>query len=179
LGAEGEEALKTDDGLRLVDMTIKLKEGGDTLTWGPRPSSDPGSEIATLAAVVVAAAGALGEITPRWWWWRRDRWWWRWRWDRWWWWQRDRRTDTPLCAVGLGACLLGPACGPLALLGRLQNERPISVTQPASPLLLRPPRTNWGGGAAFSPFTLVQGAGDRDGGAGGHTGGLGTSSRCI
>jgi hypothetical protein len=49
----------------------------------------------------------LGEITPRWW------WWWRWRW------RRDRRTDAPLCTVGLGARLLGPTCGPLALLGRL------------------------------------------------------------
>jgi hypothetical protein len=43
---------------------IKLKEGGATLTWGPGPSSDPGSDIAALAAaaaVVVAAAGAPGE----------------------------------------------------------------------------------------------------------------------
>ena len=46
----------------------------------------------------------LGEITPRWWW------------------RRDRRTDVPLRAVGLGARLLGPACCPLALLGRLRNE---------------------------------------------------------
>jgi hypothetical protein len=58
----------------------------------------------------------LGEITTRWWWWRRD-----------------RRADMPLRAMGLGARLLGPACGPLALLG---NERPISTMQPASPLLL-------------------------------------------
>jgi hypothetical protein len=98
----------------------------------------------------------LGEITSRWWGWR---WRWRWRRDRWWWWRRGRRTDAPLRTVGLGACLLGPACGPLALLGRLQNERPVSTMQPASPLLLRPPRTNWGGGAACSPFTLVQGLG--------------------
>jgi hypothetical protein len=42
----------------------------------------------------------LGEITPRW-------WWWRW----------DRRTDAPLCALGLGASLLGPTNSPLALLG--------------------------------------------------------------
>jgi hypothetical protein len=57
LGAEGEEALKTDNGLRLVGMTIKLKEKGTTLTWGPGPSSDPGSEIAALVAAAVAAAG--------------------------------------------------------------------------------------------------------------------------
>lgn len=42
----------------------------------------------------------LGVITPRWWWWRRD-----------------RRTDAPLRAVGLGAGLLGPTSSPLALLG--------------------------------------------------------------
>jgi hypothetical protein len=67
LGAEGEEALKIDDELRLVDMTIKLKEKGATLTWGLGPSSDPGSEIAALAAaaaVAVAAAGAPGGDLP-------------------------------------------------------------------------------------------------------------------
>jgi hypothetical protein len=54
------------------------------------------------------------------------------------------------------------------------------VTQPASPLLLRPPRATWGGGTARRPFALVQGAGGHDGiGAGSHTSGLGTSSRCI
>jgi hypothetical protein len=116
-------------------MTIKLKEKGAILTWGPGPSSDPGSEIAALAAAAVAAGGAPGEITPKWWWWRRDRWWWRWRRDQWWWW---RQTDASLRAVGLGARLLDPASGPLALLGRLRNEQPISATQPASPLLLRP-----------------------------------------
>jgi hypothetical protein len=42
-------------------MTIKLKEKGATLTWGPRPSSDPGSEIAALAA----AAGAPGGYHPQ------------------------------------------------------------------------------------------------------------------
>jgi hypothetical protein len=57
----------------------------------------------------------------------------------WWWWRRDRGTDAPLRVVGLGAGLLGPICSLLALLGGLRNERPISATQPASPLLLRPP----------------------------------------
>jgi hypothetical protein len=60
--AEGEEALKTDDGLKLVGMTIKLKEEGAKLTWGPGPSSDPGSEI---AALVAAAAGAPGGDHPQ------------------------------------------------------------------------------------------------------------------
>jgi hypothetical protein len=159
---------------------IRLKEKGTTLTWGPGPSNDPGSEVITApatAAIVAAAAVAvvaavllvvfLGVITPRWWWWRRD-----------------RRTDAPLRAVGLGAGLLGPTSSPLALLGGLQNERPVSVTQPASPLLLRPPGATWGGstgeGTACSPFALVQGAGGHSGsGAASHTGGLGTSSRRI
>jgi hypothetical protein len=59
----------------------------------------------------------------------------------------------------------------------VRDKRPISATQPPSRLLLRPSRANWGRGAACSPFTLVQGARGRDGGAGGHTGGLGTPSR--
>jgi hypothetical protein len=79
--------------------------------------------------------------------------------------------------VGLGARLLGPACGPLALLGRLRNERSVSVTQPTSSLLLRPPGATWGrgigGSTACSPFTLVQGARGHDGGAGSHAGALG------
>jgi hypothetical protein len=74
--------------------------------------------------------------------------------------------------MGLGARLLGPACGPLVLLGRLRNEQPVSAMQPTLPLLLRPPGATWGGDTPCSPFTLVQGAGGR-------IGGLGTSSRCI
>jgi hypothetical protein len=49
----------------------------------------------------------MGVITPRW-------WWWRW----------DRRTDAPLCAMGLGAGLLGPTCSPLALLGGFDISDP-------------------------------------------------------
>jgi hypothetical protein len=48
-------------------MTIKLKEKGATLTWGPGPSSDPRSEIAALATAataIVAAAGAPGGDHP-------------------------------------------------------------------------------------------------------------------
>jgi hypothetical protein len=41
-------------------MMIRLKEKGTTLTWGPRPSSDPGSEaIATPAVAAVAAAASI------------------------------------------------------------------------------------------------------------------------
>jgi hypothetical protein len=105
----------------------------------------------------------LGVITPRWWWWRRD-----------------RRTDVPLRAVGLGAGLLGLTGSPLALLGGLQNERPVSATQPAPPLLLRPLGATLGEGTACSPFALVQGAGGHGGiGVASHTGGLGTSNWCI
>jgi hypothetical protein len=50
-------------------MTIKLKVKGATLTWGHRPSSDPGSGIAALAVVataaVVGAAGAPGGDHPQ------------------------------------------------------------------------------------------------------------------
>jgi hypothetical protein len=104
----------------------------------------------------------LGVITPGWWWWRLD-----------------RGTDVPLRVVGLGAGLLGPICSLLALLGELRNERPVSTTQPASPLLLRPPGATCGG-TACSPFALVQGAGGHGGiSTGSHTDGLGTPSRCT
>ena len=59
---------QTDDGLRLVGMMIRLKEKGTTLTWGPRLSSDPGSEAIAApaaAAVVVAATGAPGGDHPQ------------------------------------------------------------------------------------------------------------------
>jgi hypothetical protein len=98
----------------------------------------------------------------------------------WWWWWRDRGTNAPLRVVGLGAGLLGPICSLLALLGGFRNEQPVSATQPASPLPLRPPGATWGGGTACSPFTLVQGAGGHGGiGTGSHTDGLGTPSRCT
>jgi hypothetical protein len=60
-----------------------------------------------------------------------------------WWWRRGRRTNTPLRTMGLRAGLLGPTSSPLALLG-VRNKRPISPTQPASPLFLRPPRSYLG-----------------------------------
>jgi hypothetical protein len=67
----GKKPWKTDDGLRPVEMMIRLKGKGTTLTWGPGPSSDPGSETtaavvaaAVGAAVVVAAAGAPGGDHP-------------------------------------------------------------------------------------------------------------------
>jgi hypothetical protein len=54
-------------------MMIRLKEKGTTLTWGPGPSSDPGSEAiaappaATIAAaiVVVAATAVHGGDHPQ------------------------------------------------------------------------------------------------------------------
>jgi hypothetical protein len=95
-------------------------------------------------------------------------WWWRWRWHR--------GTGAPLRVVGLGAGLLGPASSSLTLLeGPRQATRRHDTTSVASPPLT--PRTNWGRGAACSPFTLVQGVGGRGGGAGGHTSELGTPTR--
>jgi hypothetical protein len=48
-------------------MINRLMKKGVTLTWGPELSSDPGSgATAAIAAVVAAAAGAPGKITPRW-----------------------------------------------------------------------------------------------------------------
>jgi hypothetical protein len=133
---------QTDDGLRLVDMMIRLVEKGTTLTWGPGLSSDPEVRrslllvllphwlwlrllwmlLPLLLLLMLLLLVLLGVITPGWWWWRRD-----------------RETDAPLRVVGLGAGLLGPICSLLALLDGLQNERPVSATQPASPLLFRPP----------------------------------------
>jgi hypothetical protein len=105
----------------------------------------------------------LGVITPRWWWW-----------------QRDRRTDAPLRAVGLGAGLLGPTSSPLALLGGFETSDPSARRSLHRLSSSDPPGATWGRGTARSPFALVQGAGGHDGiGAGSHTGGLGTSSRCI
>jgi hypothetical protein len=58
--------------------------------------------------------------------------------------------------------------------GGLRYKRPVSATQPVSPLLLRTPGATWDGGTACSPFALVQGARGHGGiGAGCRTGGLG------
>jgi hypothetical protein len=60
------KAWQTDDGLRLVDMMIRLEEKGTTLTWGPGLSNDPRSEAITAPAVVaVVAAGAPGGDHPQ------------------------------------------------------------------------------------------------------------------
>jgi hypothetical protein len=88
----------------------------------------------------------LGVITPGWWWWRRD-----------------RGTDAPLRVMGLGAGLFGPICSLLALLGGLRNERPVSVTQPASPLLLRPPELPRAEALLAAPLPLSKGLGDMAG----------------
>jgi hypothetical protein len=58
----------------------------------------------------------------------------------------------------------------------VRDKRPVGVTQPASPLFLRPPGATRGGGATCNPFTLVQGARGHDGSSGARTGGLGTPS---
>jgi hypothetical protein len=47
-------------------MMFRLKEKGTTLTWGPGPSSDPGSEeIAAPAAAAVADTGVPGGDHPQ------------------------------------------------------------------------------------------------------------------
>jgi hypothetical protein len=67
---KGKNLWQTDDGLRHVGIMIRLKEKGITLTWGPGPSSDPGTEAIANPAVAVAvaaivAAGALGGDHPQ------------------------------------------------------------------------------------------------------------------
>jgi hypothetical protein len=175
----------------MLNRLIKKERGSTHL--GPGPSSDSGSGRPLLLLLLLVVP--LGEIIPRCCWRRRAR---RWRWlwwrrTRWLWW---RRTGAPLCALGLGAGLLGPASSPWTVLGAgllgpnegggVRNERSIGAAQPTSPFLLRHPGAAWGGGAACSPFALVQGSGGHDGGlgssgggAGGHASSLGASSRCI
>jgi hypothetical protein len=128
LGAEGEEAL-TNKGwvkTRRHDKYTNQKKGAP-LTWGPKPSSDPGSgatdAFAVAALLLLLLLVPLGEIIPRWWWRRQDQWrrWLWWRRTRWWWW---RRTDAPLRALGLGAGFLGPTSSPLTLLGGSEMNDP-------------------------------------------------------
>jgi hypothetical protein len=71
LEAEGEEALASKGCVkthRHDNYTRKNKDGA-TLTWGPGPSSDPGSGtfavVVVVAAAVVAAAGAPGGDHPQ------------------------------------------------------------------------------------------------------------------
>jgi hypothetical protein len=62
------EPWRTDDGLRMVGMMIRLMEKGATLTWGPGLSSNPesGAIAAPAAAVVVVAdGGAHGGNHPQ------------------------------------------------------------------------------------------------------------------
>jgi hypothetical protein len=96
----------------MLNRLIKKERGSTHL--GPGPSSDSGSGRPLLLLLLLVVP--LGEIIPRCCWRRRAR---RWRWlwwrrTRWLWW---RRTGVPLCALGLGAGLLGPASSPLTLLG--------------------------------------------------------------
>jgi hypothetical protein len=155
---------------------------------------EAGRPLLLLLLLLLLVVVPLGEIIPRCCWRRRARrWWWLWwRRTRWLWW---RRTSAPLRTLGLRAGLLGPASSPLMLLGAgllspngggVRNKRSVGAAQPTSPLLLRHLGAAWGRGAACSPFALVQGAGGRSGGvgssgrdAGGHADNLGASSQRI
>jgi hypothetical protein len=120
----------SDQSRRPKTTSVSFRVGGRMELDVPLASPS----MAGVAAVGTSSAAAdgvlafaptvpLGEITPRWWWRRRDRcWWWLWwRRTRWWWW---RRTDAPLCALGLRAGLLGPASSPLMLLGGSETNDP-------------------------------------------------------
>jgi hypothetical protein len=109
---------------------FRLKEKGTTLTWGPGPSSDPGSEAITATTaivVVVPAAGVPGGDHP----------------------QmvvvaagpEDWRASA---RRGLGSWPPRPHLQSSGTSGGLRNERSVSVTQPTSPLPLRPPRSYLG-----------------------------------
>jgi hypothetical protein len=174
LGAEGEEALASKDGLRLGGMIITLAKTRmelHLLRALDLPSALEAGRSLLLPLLLLLLLVPLGDITPKRWWWRQDR--------RWWW----QRTGAPLCALGLGADLLSPASSPLALLGRVRingqihDERSVRTTQPTSPLFLQPPGATRGRGVACSPFALVQGAGGRGGNSGTRTDGLGTPDR--
>jgi hypothetical protein len=67
LGAEGEEALASEGWVKTHqhdNYTRKNKEGA-TLTWGPGPSSVPGSGTSAAVAVATTAAGAPGGDHPQ------------------------------------------------------------------------------------------------------------------
>jgi hypothetical protein len=191
LGAEGEEALAGKDGLRPDGMIITLAKTRMELHLLQALDLPAALEagrpllllLLLLSLLLLLLLVPLGDITLRRWWWRWDRrWWWRWRRRRIRWW-RWRRTGVPLRALGLGAGLLGPVSCPLTLLWqvrinrRIHDKRPVRATQPTSALFLRSPDATRGGGAACSPFALVQGAGGRGGNSGTRTCGLGTSDR--
>jgi hypothetical protein len=98
---------------------------------------------------------------------------------KWWWWRRDRRTDAPLCVVGLGAGLLGPTCSPLALLGGSETSDPLARRSLRRLSSSDPPELP-GRRHCLQPLCpCPRGWGHGGIGAGSHTGGLGTSSRCI
>jgi hypothetical protein len=81
-----------EKGLRLLgalDFLVTLEAGRSPLLL-----------LLSLLLLLLLLLVPLGVISPRWWWWLRD-----------------RRTDAPLRAVGLGASFLGPTCSPLTLLG--------------------------------------------------------------
>jgi hypothetical protein len=124
LGAEGEEALTSKGRVktRRHDKWTYGKKGLHSLGALDFPATLEAGRLRLLLLLLLLLLSLLlllvplGEVTPRWWWrWRTRRSWWLWWWrTRWWWWQR---TDVPLCALGLGAGLLGPTSSPLTLLG--------------------------------------------------------------
>jgi hypothetical protein len=75
LGAEGEEALTSKDGLRPDGMIITLAKTrmGLHLLWALDllVALEAGRPLLLLLLLLLLAP--LGEITPRWWW--QDRWW--------------------------------------------------------------------------------------------------------
>jgi hypothetical protein len=173
LEAEGEEALSSEGWVKTCqhDNYTHGKKGLRLLGALDLPATlEAGRPLLLLLLLLLwlLLLVPLGEITPRWWRWQQDRWWWWWRRIRWW---RWRRTDMPLRALSLGAGPLGLASCPMTLLGRVRNKgrvhdkRPVSATQPVSPLFLRPPGATRGGGATCSPFALVQGVGGHREGA--------------
>jgi hypothetical protein len=121
LGAEGEEALtsKCRVKIRRHDKQTKGNNKGlHSLGALDLPTTlETGQPLLLLLLLLLLLVVVpLGEIAPGRWWWQRTRWlWWLWwRRTRWLW---RRRTDAPLRALGLGAGLLDPTSGPLALLG--------------------------------------------------------------
>jgi hypothetical protein len=134
LGAEGEEALANKGWVktRRHDNYTRGKKGLHLLEALDLPATlEAGRPLLLLLLLLLLPLVPLGEITPRWWCRRWDRWWWRlwWRRTRWWW---RRRNGAPLCALGLGAGLLGPTSYPLMLLGGSETRGGSETSDPSA-----------------------------------------------